>query len=182
MTGPRWPISAWACACWPTACGSWPRTPVDPVPLDPVAAALYPFYVLCGVAILYSLMFAFAATSIWLGRNQSLYDFWFYLTNFSRYPMEIYQPAGLATAGGVHVHHSGAGRGERPGTVVGLAVGPRLTHAVHPAPVHPGRHGRQPAGLAVRVFQKALFSYRIAVTSHRGLQKEMTNGGSDQRC
>ena len=63
---------------------------VDPVPLDPVAAALYPFYVLCGVAILYSLMFALAATSIWLGRNQSLYDFWFYITNFSRYPMEIY--------------------------------------------------------------------------------------------
>jgi ABC-2 type transport system permease protein len=42
------------------------------------------------VAILYSVMIALAATSIWLGRNQSLYDFWFYLTNFSRYPMEIY--------------------------------------------------------------------------------------------
>ena len=26
----------------------------------------------------------------WLGRNQSLYNFWFYITNFSRYPMEIY--------------------------------------------------------------------------------------------
>ena len=51
---------------------------------------LYPLYVLCGVAILYSLMIALAATSIWLGRNQSLYDFWFYITNFSRYPMEIY--------------------------------------------------------------------------------------------
>ena len=35
-------------------------------------------------------MIALAATSIWLGRNQSLYDFWFYITNFSRYPMEIY--------------------------------------------------------------------------------------------
>jgi ABC-2 type transport system permease protein len=35
-------------------------------------------------------MIALAATSIWLGRNQSLYDFWFYVTNFSRYPMEIY--------------------------------------------------------------------------------------------
>ena len=48
-------------------------------------------YVLCGVAILYSLMITLAATSIWLGRNQTLYDFWFYITNFSRYPMEIYQ-------------------------------------------------------------------------------------------
>jgi len=53
--------------------------------------ALYPVYVLCGVAILYSLMISLAATSIWLGRNQSLYDFWFYITNFSRYPMEIYK-------------------------------------------------------------------------------------------
>jgi ABC-2 type transport system permease protein len=35
-------------------------------------------------------MITLAATSIWLGRNQSLYDFWFYITNFSRYPMEIY--------------------------------------------------------------------------------------------
>jgi ABC-2 type transport system permease protein len=51
---------------------------------------LYPIYVLCGVAILYSLMTALAATSVWLGRNQTLYDFWFYITNFSRYPLEIY--------------------------------------------------------------------------------------------
>jgi ABC-2 type transport system permease protein len=36
-------------------------------------------------------MITLAATSIWLGRNQSLYDFWFYITNFSRYPMEIYK-------------------------------------------------------------------------------------------
>ena len=54
-------------------------------------ALLYPVYVLCGVAIFYSLMIALASTSIWLGRNQNLYDFWFYITNFSRYPMEIYR-------------------------------------------------------------------------------------------
>ncbi len=51
---------------------------------------LYLLYVSCGIVILYSLMISLAATSIWLGRNQSLYDFWFYITNFSRYPMEIY--------------------------------------------------------------------------------------------
>jgi len=62
----------------------------DPLTLHPVALLLYPFYVLCGILILYSLMISLAATSIWLGRNQSLYNFWFYLTNFSRYPMEIY--------------------------------------------------------------------------------------------
>jgi ABC-2 type transport system permease protein len=43
------------------------------------------------VLILYSVMITLAATSIWLGRNQSLYDFWFYITTFSRYPMEIYE-------------------------------------------------------------------------------------------
>lgn len=52
---------------------------------------LYPFYIVCGIVILYSLMTCLAATSIWLGRNQTLYDFWFYITNFSRYPMEIYE-------------------------------------------------------------------------------------------
>jgi len=52
---------------------------------------LYPVYIACGVAISYSLMIALAATSVWLGRNQTLYDFWFYITNFSRYPMEIYR-------------------------------------------------------------------------------------------
>jgi ABC-2 type transport system permease protein len=63
----------------------------DPLVLSPWQVLLYPFYVLCGVAIFYSLMIGLAATSIWLGRNTSLYDFWFYITNFSRYPMEIYQ-------------------------------------------------------------------------------------------
>jgi ABC-2 type transport system permease protein len=58
--------------------------------VGPLQFLLFPVYVLCGVAILYSLMIALASTSIWLGRNQTLYDFWFYITNFSRYPMEIY--------------------------------------------------------------------------------------------
>lgn len=55
------------------------------------AALLYPLYVGCGVMILYGLMIALAASSVWLGRNQTLYDFWFYITNFARYPKEIYR-------------------------------------------------------------------------------------------
>ena len=62
----------------------------DPLILRPEMVLFYVFYVLCGVAILYSLMIGLSATTIWLGQNQSLYDFWFYITNFSRYPMEIY--------------------------------------------------------------------------------------------
>lgn len=53
-------------------------------------ALLYPLYIACGVLILYSLTIVLAATTVWLGRNQSIYDFWFYITNFSRYPLEIY--------------------------------------------------------------------------------------------
>ncbi len=58
---------------------------------SPAQALLYPVYVACGVAMLYSLMIVLSSVSVWLGRNQSLYDFWFYITNFSRYPMEIYR-------------------------------------------------------------------------------------------
>lgn len=62
----------------------------------PLPMVLYLVYVGCGIAILYSLMFSLAATTVWLGRNQTLYDFWFYLTIFGRYPMEIYRgPLGL---------------------------------------------------------------------------------------
>jgi ABC-2 type transport system permease protein len=64
--------------------------PVQPLVVTPLMVVLYIFYAACGVLILYSLMISLAATSIWLGRNQSLYDFWFYITNFSRYPREIY--------------------------------------------------------------------------------------------
>lgn len=64
--------------------------PELPLVISPLMVVLYVFYVLCGVAIMYSLMIALSATSIWLGQNRSLYDFWFYITNFSRYPMEIY--------------------------------------------------------------------------------------------
>jgi ABC-2 type transport system permease protein len=63
---------------------------VDPVSVSWWVLPLYVLYLICGVTILYSLMITLAATSVWLGRNQTLYDFWFYITNFARYPMEIY--------------------------------------------------------------------------------------------
>ena len=81
-------------AIGPFTCGvvllvcSLPRVDHTPGALQ---AVLYVFYLLCGVGIYYSLMIAMAATSVWLGRNQTLLNFWFYITNFSRYPMEIYE-------------------------------------------------------------------------------------------
>lgn len=59
-------------------------------PVTFTAAALYLMYVGFGVLFFYSLMIMLASTSIWFGRNQGLYDFWFYITVFARYPRSIY--------------------------------------------------------------------------------------------
>ena len=58
----------------------------------------YLFFILCGTIIMYSVMIVLSSTSIWLGRNQHLSNFWFYITNFYRYPMEIYQRHGIGWA------------------------------------------------------------------------------------
>lgn len=59
--------------------------------VTPLTVLLYVFFVACGLVILYGVMISLSAVSIWLGRNQTLYTFWFYITNFYRQPMEIYQ-------------------------------------------------------------------------------------------
>jgi len=68
--------------------------------------SLYVALLACGVAFFYSLMIALASTSIWFGRNQGLYDFWFYITVFARYPRSIY---------------GGSGDGWTPGDVLQVA-------------------------------------------------------------
>ncbi|MEM6330713.1 MAG: ABC-2 family transporter protein [Planctomycetota bacterium] len=80
---------------------------------SPLGMALYPLYIAAGVLILYSVMISLAATSIWMGRNQTLYDFWFYITNFSRYPMEIYN-----------------GTPGNPGTALGRTLGFTFTYII----------------------------------------------------
>jgi ABC-2 type transport system permease protein len=66
-------------------------------PVDAVRIATYFGLVGLGIAFFYSLMIILAATSVWLGRNQGLYEFWFYITVFARYPRNIYggSPSGL---------------------------------------------------------------------------------------
>src|SRR5262245_4313557 len=59
-------------------------------PVSWLDAAMYVGLVGLGVAFFYSLMILLAATSVWLGRNQGLYEFWFYITIFARYPRDIY--------------------------------------------------------------------------------------------
>lgn len=59
-------------------------------PISAMQMILFLLYVACGVMFFYSLMIVTACTSIFLGRNQGLYDFWFYITVFARYPRSIY--------------------------------------------------------------------------------------------
>ncbi len=67
------------------------RDSENPLVISPLTVLAYALFIGCGVVIMYSLMITLASTSVWLGRNQNLYMIWFYLTNFYRYPMEIYQ-------------------------------------------------------------------------------------------
>lgn len=61
-------------------------------------SAVYLMLIAVGVGFFYALMITLASTSIFFGRNQGLYDFWFYITVFARYPQGIY---GQSLAGDV---------------------------------------------------------------------------------
>jgi ABC-2 type transport system permease protein len=65
-------------------------------PIAALDVVMYVGLILAGVTFFYSLMIVLASTSIWFGRNQGLYEFWFYITIFARYPRDIYggSPAG----------------------------------------------------------------------------------------
>src|SRR5438445_7108444 len=45
---------------------------------------------LCGLAIAYSLLVSLMSISVWLKRNQSLYELWWLFTSLARYPKEIF--------------------------------------------------------------------------------------------
>ena len=59
-------------------------------PLSFFQIVTYLIFLVVGVAFFYSLMITLASMSVWMGRNQGLYDFWFYITVFARYPRSIY--------------------------------------------------------------------------------------------
>ena len=60
------------------------------LPITPGQVVMFLFYIAVAVAFFYSMMITTACTSIWFGRNQGLYDFWFYITIFAQYPRSIY--------------------------------------------------------------------------------------------
>jgi ABC-2 type transport system permease protein len=58
--------------------------------VSPAQVAVYLLWIGAAVSFFYSMMIITACTSIWFGRNQGLYDFWFYITIFAQYPRSIY--------------------------------------------------------------------------------------------
>lgn len=53
---------------------------------------LYALLILAGLSILYSLLFIFSITSVWLIRQTGVDHLWFYAVSLARYPAEMYKP------------------------------------------------------------------------------------------
>jgi ABC-2 type transport system permease protein len=59
--------------------------------ITPTQIALFLLLLLAGVTILYSLLYMFAITSIWLIRHTGVNHLWFYAVSLARYPHDIYK-------------------------------------------------------------------------------------------
>ncbi len=59
-------------------------------PLDPLRALLFLVLFFCGVALAYSFLLMLTASSVWMVRNQSLYELWWLFNSLMRYPREIF--------------------------------------------------------------------------------------------
>lgn len=64
------------------------------ITITPLVLGSYFCLVTCSVVILYSILLIIASSSVWIIRNQSLYELWWYVNQFSRYPAEIYKASG----------------------------------------------------------------------------------------
>lgn len=58
---------------------------------DPLQAALFVAMFVCGLGLAYGFLVLLTAASVWLVRNQSLYELWWLFSSLMRYPREVYQ-------------------------------------------------------------------------------------------
>jgi ABC-2 type transport system permease protein len=128
----------------------------------PIGVAQAAGYIgLIGVAVTfyYSLMLMMASTSVWFGRNQGLYDFWFYITVFARYPRNVYR--GSFTGDALRLTFSYAIPILVVATVPAELVTGKLTE---PSWLWSVAVAAAAGGLVVSrlVFRRALLSYRSA--------------------
>jgi ABC-2 type transport system permease protein len=66
---------------------------------DPVRVGLFLVLFGCGVALAYSFLLMLTSTSVWLVRNQSLYELWWLFSTLMRYPREIFSGTWAALLG-----------------------------------------------------------------------------------
>jgi ABC-2 type transport system permease protein len=58
---------------------------------DPVRVLTFMVVFTCGLAMAYSFLIVLASTSVWMVRNQSLFELWWLFTSVMRYPREIFR-------------------------------------------------------------------------------------------
>lgn len=59
--------------------------------ITPWGVAGYLLFLAVGTAIMYSFMLLMASASVWIVRNRGMYEMWFYVTQFARYPADVYR-------------------------------------------------------------------------------------------
>jgi ABC-2 type transport system permease protein len=60
-------------------------------PIDVLKVVVFVVLLASGMALAYSFLLILMSTSVWLVRNQSLYEMWWLFTSLMRYPREIFQ-------------------------------------------------------------------------------------------
>jgi len=70
--------------------GLWP---------SPVRVVAFVVGLVCAVGMAYSFLLMLASTSVWLVRNQSLYELWWLFMSLMRYPREIFNTPWTAAVG-----------------------------------------------------------------------------------
>jgi ABC-2 type transport system permease protein len=68
-------------------------------PFDPLRISLFVAMFLCGLCLAYGFLLLLTSASVWLVRNQSLYELWWLFSSLMRYPREIFQGRIVAPVG-----------------------------------------------------------------------------------
>jgi ABC-2 type transport system permease protein len=68
-------------------------------PVTVLHVVLFIILFICGVAICYGCLVLLTASSVWMVRNQSLYELWWLFTSLMRYPREIFSRSWAAPIG-----------------------------------------------------------------------------------
>jgi ABC-2 type transport system permease protein len=68
-------------------------------PFDPLRVVLFLILFACSLGLAYSFLLMLMSTSVWLIRNQSLYELWWLFTTLVRYPREIFAGTWAAPLG-----------------------------------------------------------------------------------